>query len=523
MLFNIFINNNRQWDRVHPHQVCSNNRLRSAVDLLEGRDAIQRNHDRLEEWTCVNLLKSNKAKCKVLHLGQGNPQYQYRLVDEWFESSPAEKDLGVPVGEKLDMTQQCVLAAQKADRILGCIKRNVASRSREVILPLYSAVVRPHLQYCVQLWSPQHKKDMDLLERVQRRATELVRGLEHLSCEERLRELGLFSLEKRRLQGDIIVAFQYIKKDGESRLFTRACSDRTRGNGFKLKEGRFRLDIRKKVFTMRVMRCWNGFPREVVDAPSLEVFKVRLDVALSNLIYDREAVEFQIVGNRRKTASQTSALDMGRADLGLLKELSHLLRVQEQAIPKCGKSSKWRDLDRLESWAIPSRMRFNKSKCWVLHLGRGNPGYTYKLGDERLESSPAERDLGVWVDGKLNMSQQCALAAQRASRVLGCMKHSIVSRSREVIVPLRTAVVRPHLEYCVPFWAPQYKKDIRLLECVQRRVTKMAKGLEGKTDEERLRSLGLFNLEKRRLRGGLITEGWPHCSLQLPQGGQWRG
>jgi len=163
----------------------------------------------------------------------------------------------------------------------------MAKRARKVFLPIYSALVRSHLESCIHLRSSQHRKDMDLLKRVQRRVTKMIRGLEHLSYEERLRQLGLFSLEKRRLQGDIIAAFKYLKgayKKAGERLFTRACSDRRRGNGFKLREGRFRPDMRMKLFTMRIMRPWNRLPREVVAAPSLAAFKDRSDGALRNLV-----------------------------------------------------------------------------------------------------------------------------------------------------------------------------------------------------------------------------------------------
>ena len=179
-------------------------------------------------------------------------------------------------------------AAWKANCVLGCIKKGVASRERQVIVPLYSALMRPHLEYCVQAWGPQYRKDVELLERVHRRATKMIRGLEQLSYEERLRELGLFSLEKRRFRGDLIVALQYLKgaykQEGE-RVCTRVDSDRTRRKGFKLRQGRFTLDIRRKCFTWKVVTHWNRLPKEVVDAPSLEAFKARLDVALGSLVW----------------------------------------------------------------------------------------------------------------------------------------------------------------------------------------------------------------------------------------------
>ncbi|KAF7246710.1 RNA-directed DNA polymerase from mobile element jockey [Varanus komodoensis] len=155
-----------------------------------------------------------------------------------------------------------------------------------------------------------------------------------------------------------------------------------------------------------------------------------------------------------------------------------------------------KDLDRLWKWAGDNRMAFNVDKCKVLHLGHRNRCHKYRLGDKWLESSTCERDFGVLVDCRLNMSQQCDAVVKRVNATLGYIARSVASRTREVLLPLYTTLVRLQLEYCAQFWAPHYRKDIARLESVQRRATRLVSGLQGMPYDARLRELGLFSLEE---------------------------
>ena len=220
----------------------------------------------------------------VMHIGHSVDTRYYieQAAKKWeLQSVTEEKDLGVVISNDLKVSRQCIYAAGKANKVLGMVRRQFKNLDKTSFLILYKGFIRPHLEYAIQSWSPYLRKDIDHLERVQRRATKLVKGLTSLSYEKRLQDLQLTSLEKRRLRGDLIEVFKLVTGkehiDYTNLLQLDDTGHDTRGHRYKLKKRRSRLDIPKYFFSNRIVSLWNSLPSHVVEADSVLTFKKRLD------------------------------------------------------------------------------------------------------------------------------------------------------------------------------------------------------------------------------------------------------
>ena len=244
------------------------------------RARAERDLSLLDEWSKKWLMRFNKSKCKVLHVGRNNGRSLDTFGDVKLDEANGERDLGVSIDEDLKFSSHAQATVAKCNRILGYIRRSVASRTSRVILPLYAALIRPQLEYCIQFWRPTNKGDLLALEGVQRRATRMIKEVRGLSYEKRLEVLRLYSLERRLRRGDLIQAFKIIKGIDNvecGRFFQFDDSKRTRGNRLKLRKPQVRLRSRQEFFTCRVVNAWNALDDEVVAAPSVTIFKKKLD------------------------------------------------------------------------------------------------------------------------------------------------------------------------------------------------------------------------------------------------------
>lgn len=259
-------------------------KLYSVIENQQKVVLLQRNITNAEGWADVWRMFFHNKKCHHMHIGNQDTAAKYEMTQGEekieIERVKSEKDLGVIMDNKLNFREHITKKVNIANRNLGIIFRTFTFLDKDMFLNLYKSIVRPHIEYATQVWSPMYKKDKILLENVQRRATRLVKCVQNLSYPERLRALGLPSLEYRRERADVVQVYKIlnnIDKMEKNKLFTMAPCKSTRGHPLKLYKRKARLNVRFNSFGNRVVNLWNSLPESVVMAPSLNTFKSRLN------------------------------------------------------------------------------------------------------------------------------------------------------------------------------------------------------------------------------------------------------
>ena len=288
ILFLIYINDLDDSITSNVLKFADDTKLFRKVNTDGDKQHLQNDLDRLVKWYEKWQMLFNFGKCKCLHTGHRNLNVNYKMGDTVLGTTVKEKDLGVTISADMKVSEQCGIAASKGNQILGLIRRNITYKGKKLIIPLYKAIVRPHLEYCIQAWRPYRKKDIDTLERIQRRATKMIPELRDLSYEERLKECGLTTLETRRLRGDQIEVFKILngyENIDINMFFSLKKDSRTRGHEVKLVKDQCRLDIRKHSFSQRTINEWNKLSTDCVTASSVNMFKNKVDTYLRRAGY----------------------------------------------------------------------------------------------------------------------------------------------------------------------------------------------------------------------------------------------
>jgi len=284
ILFLIFVNDLPDWVVNDILMFADDTKIWAKISSLEDSKSLQDDLDKLVEWSKEWLLKFSPEKCKVMHVGHGR-HTEYFLEDNGIayklQEVSSEKDLGVFTSSDLKSSLQCVKSAEKAMSVLRMVRRSFKNMNKENFLTVYKVYIRPHLEYAVQVWNPYLRKDIDVIEQIQHRATKMVKGLSNKSYPERLNILGLTTLEKRRTRGDLIEIYKIMTgKEGldQQHFFQLAETGHSlRGHRMKLFKPRSVLNCRRHSFGQRVIDDWNALPHDVVDSTSVNMFKNRLD------------------------------------------------------------------------------------------------------------------------------------------------------------------------------------------------------------------------------------------------------